>query len=95
MTTHNGQQYQTVPSTDNVPIRDTRQLHQYEDRLPDGMQRIGYDADTQTYTFRDDEDGALWESEPGVRDGRLRRVGAIVVEGDVSFPVSASKIHAC
>ncbi|KAI0429663.1 carbohydrate-binding module family 50 protein [Xylaria sp. FL1042] len=46
-----------------------------EERLPEGMQRIGYDADTQTYTFRD-ADGSIWESAPGNRYGRLRRVEA-------------------
>ncbi|KAI1355563.1 carbohydrate-binding module family 50 protein [Xylaria sp. FL0043] len=44
-----------------------------EERLPEGMQRIGYDADTQTYTFRD-ADGSIWESAPGNRYGQLRRV---------------------
>ncbi|KAI1755456.1 carbohydrate-binding module family 50 protein [Xylaria castorea] len=45
-----------------------------EERLPEGMQRIGYDADTQVYTFRD-ADGSLWESAPGNRYGQLRQVG--------------------
>ncbi|KAI1822299.1 carbohydrate-binding module family 50 protein [Xylaria intraflava] len=44
-----------------------------EERLPEGMQRIGYDADEQTYTFRD-VDGGIWESAPGNRYGQLRRV---------------------
>lgn len=44
-----------------------------EERLPEGMQRIGYDADTQVYTFRD-ADGGIWESAPGNRYGQLRRV---------------------
>ncbi|KAI1479557.1 carbohydrate-binding module family 50 protein [Daldinia eschscholtzii] len=44
-----------------------------EERLPEGMQRIGYDADTQTYTFRDAE-GTVWESAPGNRYGELHRV---------------------
>jgi hypothetical protein len=38
------------------------------------MQRIGYDADTQTYTFRD-ADGALYESESGNRYGELWPAG--------------------
>lgn len=42
----------------------------------DGMQRIGYDADTQIYTFRDAGDGTLWESEPGSRLGRLHPRGS-------------------
>ncbi|KAI3336668.1 carbohydrate-binding module family 50 protein [Xylariaceae sp. AK1471] len=44
-----------------------------EERLPEGMQRIGYDADSQTYTFRDAE-GGIWESAPGNRYGQLQRV---------------------
>ncbi|KAI0118750.1 carbohydrate-binding module family 50 protein [Nemania sp. FL0031] len=44
-----------------------------EERLPEGMQRIGYDADTQVYTFRDAQ-GGIWESAPGNQYGQLRRV---------------------
>lgn len=44
-----------------------------EERLPEGFQRIGYDADTQVYTFRDAE-GKAWESAPGNRYGRLHPV---------------------
>ncbi|KAI0014994.1 carbohydrate-binding module family 50 protein [Xylariomycetidae sp. FL0641] len=44
-----------------------------EERLPEGMQRIGYDADEETYTFRD-TDGSIWESAPGNKYGRLHRV---------------------
>jgi len=36
------------------------------------MQRVGYDADTQVYTY-EDEDGTAWESAPGVRYGHLHR----------------------
>lgn len=42
-------------------------------RLPDGMTRVGYDADTQTYTFRD-TDGSLWEGPPGCEYGHMTRV---------------------
>ena len=37
------------------------------------MQRIGYDADSQTYTFRD-TDGSIWESSPGNYYGRLTQI---------------------
>lgn len=40
------------------------------------MQRIGYDADTQQYTFRD-QDGTIYESAPGNRYGELRPQGYI------------------
>jgi hypothetical protein len=36
------------------------------------MTRVGYDADTQRYTFRD-ADGSLWESAEGSRYGTLHR----------------------
>lgn len=38
------------------------------------MQRVGYDADSQTYTYRDN-DGSLWEGEEGNRYGNLHRAG--------------------
>jgi len=41
-------------------------------RLPSGMRRVGYDADTQTYTYQD-EDGSYWEGAQGARYGTLRR----------------------
>lgn len=44
-----------------------------EERLPEGMTRVGYDADTQVSTFQD-EDGSYWESAPGNAYGRLFRV---------------------
>ncbi|KAI5855083.1 carbohydrate-binding module family 50 protein [Durotheca rogersii] len=44
-----------------------------EERLPEGMKRIGYDADTQVYSFRD-ADGSMWESAPGNQYGQLHRV---------------------
>ncbi|CAN8095108.1 unnamed protein product [Discula destructiva] len=43
-------------------------------RLPDGMTRVGYDADTQVYTFRDAADGSLWEGPAGCEYGQLTRV---------------------
>ena len=39
-------------------------------RLPEGMRRIGYDADTQTYTYRH-SNGSVWEGAPGNRYGTL------------------------
>lgn len=45
-------------------------------RLPDGMSRVGYDADTQIYTFRD-SDGSYWESAPGCEYGLLTQVGSV------------------
>lgn len=45
-----------------------------EARLPEGMERVGYDADRQVYIFTD-EDGSYWESEEGNRYGQLHRQG--------------------
>ncbi|KAN0097922.1 hypothetical protein V8E55_002368 [Tylopilus felleus] len=44
-------------------------------RLPEGMRRIAYDADTQRYTFRD-RSGQLYQSAPGEEYGVLRPVHA-------------------
>ncbi|KAL0934678.1 LysM domain-containing protein [Colletotrichum truncatum] len=44
-----------------------------DERLPEGMQRVGYDADTQTYTYRD-SDGSYWEGAPGNEYGHLTQV---------------------
>lgn len=45
-----------------------------DDRLPEGMVRIGYDAETQIYTYRDTADGSTWEGEPGNRYGTLHKM---------------------
>ncbi|KAJ4490400.1 hypothetical protein J3R30DRAFT_3421357 [Lentinula aciculospora] len=39
-------------------------------RLPEGFQRIAYDADTEQYTFKD-RNGALYRSAPGESYGKL------------------------
>ena len=41
-------------------------------RLPEGMTRVGYDADTQIYTYQD-EDSNYWEGSPGAGYGSLTR----------------------
>jgi len=43
------------------------------ERLPEGMERIGYDADTQQYTYRD-SDGSIWNGASGARYGSLTKV---------------------
>ncbi|KAG6887973.1 hypothetical protein C0992_010034 [Termitomyces sp. T32_za158] len=48
-------------------------------RLPEGMKRIGYDADAQVYTFQDD-DGNLYKGEPGAEYGVLTPVERIAIE---------------
>ncbi|KAG6013360.1 hypothetical protein E4U43_007329 [Claviceps pusilla] len=59
-----------------------------QDRLPDGMRRVGYDADTQVYTLQDG-DGTYWESTPGSQCGQLTRVGAGAVDD------AADDLEAC
>ncbi|KAI3550736.1 LysM domain-containing protein [Colletotrichum abscissum] len=44
-----------------------------EERLPHGMRRVGYDADTQIYTYQD-ADGSYWEGAPGAQYGQLTQV---------------------
>ena len=43
-------------------------------RLPEGIVRIAYDADTRQYTFRDTTTGRLYRSAPGERYGTLHPV---------------------
>ncbi|PMD20093.1 hypothetical protein NA56DRAFT_704898 [Hyaloscypha hepaticicola] len=45
-----------------------------EGRLPEGMQRVGYDANAQTNTYRD-QDSSFWQEAPGGRYGLLQRTG--------------------
>ena len=64
-----------------------------EERLPEGMSRVGYDADTQVYTFRD-SDGSYWESAPGNQYGNLTRVGgADHYDPDDTEPFLVSEEH--
>lgn len=46
-----------------------------EERLPEGMIRIGYDADDQVYTYRD-ADGSIWEGAPGCKYGGLTKISS-------------------
>ena len=40
--------------------------------MPEGMKRIGYDADSGRYYFRD-SDGTLWKGAEGVEFGEMTR----------------------
>ncbi|KAG6830098.1 hypothetical protein H0H92_002271 [Tricholoma furcatifolium] len=42
-------------------------------RLPEGMKRTGYDADTGRYYFQD-KDGSIWEGPEGAEFGEMRLV---------------------
>lgn len=53
-----------------------------EERLPENMTRIGYDADTQRYQYKDTTDDSYWEGPPGSQYGVLRPVGWIDPRSD-------------
>ncbi|KAJ4490225.1 hypothetical protein J3R30DRAFT_3693797 [Lentinula aciculospora] len=42
-------------------------------RLPEGMERMGYDSDSGRYLFRD-RDGSLWQGPQGAEYGEMTRV---------------------
>ena len=42
-------------------------------RLPPGFERVGYDAETHQYSFRD-SDGRYWQGAPGNDYGQLEEV---------------------
>jgi len=52
-------------------------------RLPEGIKRVGYDADSGKYFFRDEE-GHIWEGQEGARFGEMTRVSdaAVVTHSD-------------
>jgi len=54
-------------------------------RLPEGMERIGYDADTTRYYFRD-RDGSVWQGLEGAEYGEMTRVdrlpSSVVLDDD-------------
>ncbi|KAJ7508356.1 hypothetical protein B0H11DRAFT_24070 [Mycena galericulata] len=43
------------------------------ERLPEGMERIGYDSDTGRYYFRD-QDGGVWQGAQGAEFSEMTRV---------------------
>ncbi|EPS97855.1 hypothetical protein FOMPIDRAFT_161441 [Fomitopsis schrenkii] len=57
------------------------QYDEDEYRLPDGMKRVGYDADTSKYYYRD-ADGALWEGPAGAQYGELTQVSSAPIALD-------------
>ncbi|KAI0321270.1 hypothetical protein OF83DRAFT_359706 [Amylostereum chailletii] len=44
-------------------------------RLPEGMKRVGYDADSGKYYFRN-RDGSLWEGAEGAQYSEMKRVSS-------------------
>ncbi|KAJ5042980.1 uncharacterized protein L3040_004369 [Drepanopeziza brunnea f. sp. 'multigermtubi'] len=68
----------TVKNQDNSQKMSGRHRWSEQDsdeaRLPAGMRRVGYDADTQIYSY-EDSDGSYWKGEPGSRYGTLHPCG--------------------
>ncbi|CCL98055.1 uncharacterized protein FIBRA_00049 [Fibroporia radiculosa] len=71
------------------------QYDEDEYRLPEGMKRVGYDADSGKYYFRD-QDGTLWEGEEGARFGEMKQVSEapIVVSDDYEDDLEAAPSRA-
>ncbi|KAK4152969.1 hypothetical protein C8A00DRAFT_34301 [Chaetomidium leptoderma] len=73
-----------------------------EDRLPEGMKRKVYDADTQTYTYEDDK-GDEYVGQPGRSYGELNRtrtapppsrvLGASSLRHQNTAPISSSPLR--
>ncbi|KAJ9663967.1 hypothetical protein H2198_000470 [Neophaeococcomyces mojaviensis] len=61
-----------------------------ESRLPEGFQRIGYDADTREYTFKA-PNGQVYKSSPGNRYGPLFPTSAYV-RPDYEVPVADNRV---
>lgn len=59
-----------VFTTTTLPAPDLSLQDDY--RLPEGMKRIGYDADSSRYYFRD-SDGSIWQGAEGSEFGELTR----------------------
>jgi len=61
------------------------QYDEDDHRLPEGMKRIGYDADTTRYYFRD-QDGSFWQGAEGSEYGEMTRVdrlpSSVVLDDD-------------
>lgn len=62
------------PTVSWTPLTRPNTHVQDSQRLPEGFERMGYDADTTIYTYRG-PDGRMYESEPGSRYGELWPVG--------------------
>ncbi|PMD37886.1 hypothetical protein L207DRAFT_635337 [Hyaloscypha variabilis F] len=63
-----------------------------EARLPEGMRRVGYDADTQTYTYQDHH-GSSWEGAPGAKYGVLNRTGHVRFETETKEDDAQEKLY--
>ena len=58
--------------------------------MPEGMQRVGYDADLGKYYFKD-RDGTLWEGAEGVEFGEMKR-GACFGQLEREYPLTGREM---
>ena len=69
---------------------DRLELAQDSGRLPEGMERIGYDSETGRYTFRD-VNGAVYEGSPGAEfGGELKLISGPVHSGRIGARIRVS-----
>ncbi|TFK31348.1 hypothetical protein BDQ12DRAFT_694275 [Crucibulum laeve] len=69
-----------------------RWTQEYDDaaRLPEGMTRVAYDADTAQYTFQD-HTGVLYHAPPHTEYGPLTRVADISITRPEAFDTDGNK----
>lgn len=65
-------QYDEVSSKYSRPFQPSLTDVQDEYRLPEGMKRTGYDADTGRYYFQD-KHGAIWQGAEGAEFSEMTR----------------------
>lgn len=66
-------------------------------RLPEGMKRVGYNSNSQRYTFQDQNDGTFWEGPEGARFGKLMQSSYthfLLLTSPFPFPSTAA-VHFC
>jgi hypothetical protein len=54
------------------------------------MIRIGYDADTQRYTFKDNKTGCIYQGEPRAEYGKMDLVSSPISESTKSVELNSS-----
>ncbi|KAJ7083307.1 hypothetical protein B0H15DRAFT_850542, partial [Mycena belliarum] len=75
----------TVTITTHSTMGRWTQYDEDSTRLPEGMERIGYDSDTGRYYFRD-QAGAVWEGAEGAEFSEMTRVSSGAGPASASYP---------